>query len=117
MNESRVLGHFVPAFGKIVAMMAIQHVPPLHGGRASVALHSASAPRSKPAAARTPALATILIHKLLPGNRTVLYVTLFLHRHRQGPHLGSFDRRPRAGAGLCPRLGFSPADTGDRRLA
>ena len=35
MNEAGVLGRFIPEFGKIVVDDAVQHVPPLHGGRAS----------------------------------------------------------------------------------
>jgi len=57
------------------------------------------------------ALANDLIHKILPGHRTLLYVALLLHDIAKG----GVDDHSVAGARIarrfCPRLGLSPADT------
>src|SRR5476649_777453 len=83
MNEAGVLGHFVRAFGKVVAMMQFnmyhhytvdEHLLRCIGVLAEIE-HGANP--------ETP-LASELIGKLLPGNRTVLYVALFLHDIAKG---------------------------------
>ena len=100
MNEAGVLGHFVPAFGKVVAMMQFnmyhhytvdEHLLRCIGVLAEIERGNSETP-----------LANDLIHKLLPGNRTVLYVDDVPARHRQGPHRGSFDRRRAGGAAALP---------------
>ncbi len=109
MNEAGVLGKFVPAFGKIVSMMQFnmyhhytvdEHLLRCigmleefeHGGK------------------ETP-LANELMQKILPGNRKVLYVTLFLHDIAKGRIEDHSIAGARVARRLCPRLGFSPADT------
>jgi [protein-PII] uridylyltransferase len=47
MNEAGVLGRFMPAFGRIVAMM-VQHVPPLHRGRHLLRASASSRHRGRP---------------------------------------------------------------------
>ncbi len=52
MNETGVLGRFVPRLRPRRRDDAVQHVPPLHGGRASARAASACWPRSSAAATR-----------------------------------------------------------------
>jgi [protein-PII] uridylyltransferase len=110
MNEAGVLGHFVPAFGKIVAMMQFNmyhhYTVDEHLLRCIGILREIETSGSKDAP-----LANDLIHKLLPGNRTVLYVTLFLHDIAKGRIEDHSIAGARVARRLCPRLGFSPADT------
>ncbi len=110
MNEAGVLGHFVPAFGKIVAMMQFNmyhhYTVDEHLLRCIGILREIETGGSKDAP-----LANDLIHKLLPGNRTVLYVTLFLHDIAKGRIEDHSIAGARVARRLCPRLGFSPADT------
>ena len=83
MNEAGVLGHFVPAFGKIVAMMQFnmyhhytvdEHLLRCIGVLAEIDRGSNS---------ETP-LANELMHKILPEHRRVIYVTMFLHDIAKG---------------------------------
>ena len=110
MNEAGVLGHFVPAFGKIVAMMQFNmyhhYTVDEHLLRCIGILREIERGTSND----TP-LANELIHKLLPGNRTVLYVTLFLHDIAKGRIEDHSIAGARVARRLCPRLGFSAADT------
>ncbi len=110
MNEAGVLGHFVPAFGKIVAMMQFNmyhhYTVDEHLLRCIGILREIETGVSKDAP-----LANDLIHKLLPGNRTVLYVTLFLHDIAKGRIEDHSIAGARVARRFCPRLGFSPADT------
>src|SRR5450759_2244735 len=110
MNEAGVLGHFVRAFGKVVAMMQFnmyhhytvdEHLLRCIGVLAEIE-HGANP--------ETP-LASDLIGKLLPGNRTVLYVALFLHDIAKGRIEDHSIAGARVARRLCPRLGFSATDT------
>ncbi len=110
MNEAGVLGHFVPAFGKVVAMMQFNmyhhYTVDEHLLRCIGILREIETAISKD----TP-LSNDLIHKLLPGNRAVLYVTLFLHDIAKGRIEDHSIAGARVARRLCPRLGFSAADT------
>jgi [protein-PII] uridylyltransferase len=110
MNEAGVLGRFVPAFGKIVAMMQFnmyhhytvdEHLLRCIGVLAEIENGSNS---------ETP-LANEMIHKLLPGNRAVIYITMFLHDIAKGRIEDHSIAGARVARRLCPRLGFSAADT------
>ncbi len=78
MNEAGVLGRFVPAFGKVVAMMQFNmyhhYTVDEHLLRCIGMLTEMERGSGKEAP-----LAHELLHKLQPGNRTLLYVTMFLH--------------------------------------
>lgn len=110
MNETGVLGRFVPAFGKVVAMMQFNmyhhYTVDEHLLRCIGILSEIERGTDKD----TP-LAHELFHKLLPGNRTVLYVTLFLHDIAKGRIEDHSIAGARVARRLCPRLGFSAADT------
>jgi [protein-PII] uridylyltransferase len=110
MNEAGVLGRFVPAFGKIVAMMQFnmyhhytvdEHLLRCIGVLAEVERGGVNdAP-----------LANELIHKLQSGSRAVLYTALFLHDIAKGRPEDHSIAGARVARRFCPRLGFSTADT------
>ena len=110
MNEAGVLGHFVPAFGKIVAMMQFnmyhhytvdEHLLRCIGVLAE--MDRGSNPETQ--------LANELIHKLEPGHRAVIYMTMFLHDIAKGRLEDHSIAGARVARRLCPRMGFSAADT------
>jgi len=109
MNEAGVLGRFVPAFGKIVAMMQFnmyhhytvdEHLLRCIGLLADIERGEKDTP-----------LAHELFQSLRPGNRTVLYVTMFLHDIAKGRIEDHSIAGARVARRLCPRLGLSAADT------
>jgi [protein-PII] uridylyltransferase len=110
MNEAGVLGHFVPAFGKIVSMMQFnmyhhytvdEHLLRCIGVLAEIERGSSN---------ESP-LANELIHKILPEHRDLLYVTLFLHDIAKGRPEDHSIAGARVARRFCPRMGFSAADT------
>jgi [protein-PII] uridylyltransferase len=109
MNEAGVLGHFVPAFGKVVAMMQFnmyhhytvdEHLLRCIGMLTEIERDGGETP-----------LASELFHKLLPGNRTIIYVTMFLHDIAKGRIEDHSIAGARVARRFCPRLGFSATDT------
>ncbi len=110
MNEAGVLGRFVPAFGKIVAMMQFNmyhhYTVDEHLLRCIGILSDIEAGRDP----ETP-LAHELFQKLLPGHRTVIYVTLFLHDIAKGRIEDHSIAGARVARRLCPRFGLSAKDT------
>src|SRR5450830_1805433 len=110
MNEAGVLGHFVPAFGKIVAMMQFNMYHHYTVDEHLLRCIGVLAEIERGANLETP-LANELIHKLLPGNRTLLYVTMFLHDIAKGRIDDHSIAGARVARRLCPRLFFSAADT------
>src|SRR6202166_4116623 len=110
MNEAGVLGEFVRAFGRIVAMMQFnmyhhytvdEHLLRCigvlneieHGGSPDVAL------------------ASELMRTIQPQHRAVLYVALFLHDIAKGRVEDHSIGGARIARRLCPRFGMSAADT------
>ena len=92
MNEAGVLGRFVRAFGRVVAMMQFnmyhhytvdEHLLRCIGVLAEIERGSNE----------EYALANELMRKIQPEHRTLLYVALFLHDIAKGRHRGPFDRR------------------------
>jgi [protein-PII] uridylyltransferase len=110
MNETGVLGRFVRAFGRVVAMMQFNMY---HSYTVDEHLLRCIGVLAEIERGTNPeyALANELIHKILPEHRTLLYVALFLHDIAKG----GVDDHSIAGARIarrfCPRLGLSPADT------
>lgn len=110
MNEAGVLARFVPAFGKVVAMMQFnmyhhytvdEHLLRCIGILAEIERGTAS----------DTALTTELMTKIRPENRTVLYVALFLHDIAKGRPEDHSIAGARVAKRLCPRFGLSAADT------
>ena len=110
MNEAGVLGRFVPAFGKIVAMMQFNMYHHYTVDEHLLRCIGMLTEIERGGEPETP-LANELFHKLLPGNRTVLYVTMFLHDIAKGRIEDHSIAGARVARRFCPRLGFSAADT------
>jgi [protein-PII] uridylyltransferase len=110
MNEAGVLGHFIPAFGKIVSMTQFNMY---HHYTVDEHLLRCIGVLAEMERGVNPemALANDLINKILPGHRAVLYVTLFLHDIAKGRVEDHSIAGARVARRLCPRLGFSSADT------
>ncbi|MGP0090690.1 MAG: [protein-PII] uridylyltransferase [Xanthobacteraceae bacterium] len=110
MNEAGVLGHFVRAFGRVVAMMQFnmyhhytvdEHLLRCIGVLAEIERGTNS----------EFALANELVHKIQPQHRAVLYIALFLHDIAKGRIEDHSIAGARVARRICPRLGFSPAET------
>src|SRR3954471_15723916 len=110
MNEAGVLGHFVRAFGRIVAMMQFNmyhhYTVDEHLLRCIGILSDIEADRSED----TP-FATELMRTIQPRHRTLLFVALFLHDIAKGRIEDHSIAGARVARLLCPRMGFSPAET------
>ncbi len=109
MNEAGVLGKFIPPFGKIVSMMQFnmyhhytvdEHLVRCIGMLEAIENDGRETP-----------VAHELMMKILPGSRTVIYVTLFLHDIAKGRIEDHSIAGARVARRLCPRLGLSAADT------
>ena len=110
MNETGVLGRFVRAFGRVVAMMQFnmyhhytvdEHLLRCIGILADIERGSTD---------EFP-LASDLMRKILPEHRTLLYVALFLHDIAKGRIEDHSIAGARIARAFCPRLGLSPAET------
>ncbi len=110
MNEAGVLGRFVPAFGKIVAMMQFNMYHHYTVDEHLLRCIGVLTEIERGINLETP-LANEMIHKVLPAHRTVLYVALFLHDIAKGRIEDHSIAGARVARRLCPRLGFSAIDT------
>src|SRR6516165_1873487 len=110
MNEAGVLGRFIPAFGRIVAMMQFNmyhhYTVDEHLLRCIGVLADIEAARTADTK-----LANELMRSIQPRHRELLYVTLFLHDIAKGRIEDHSIAGARVARNLCPRLGFSPAET------
>ena len=110
MNEAGVLGEFVRAFGRIVAMMQFNmyhhYTVDEHLLRCIGVLNEIERGEN-----REFTLANDLVRTILPEHRTVLYVALFLHDIAKGRVEDHSIGGARIARRLCPRLGMSAADT------
>jgi [protein-PII] uridylyltransferase len=110
MNEAGVLGQFVPAFGKIVAMMQFNMYHHYTVDEHLLRCIGVLAEIENGGNNETP-LANELIHKIQPEHRNLIYVTLFLHDIAKGRPEDHSIAGARVARRFCPRMGFSPADT------
>ncbi len=110
MNETGVLGRFVRAFGRVVAMMQFnmyhhytvdEHLLRCIGILAEIERGSND----------ELVLASDLMRKILPEHRTLLYVALFLHDIAKGRIEDHSIAGARIARVFCPRLGLSAAET------
>ncbi len=110
MNETGVLGRFVPEFGKVVAMMQFnmyhhytvdEHLLRSIGVLSEI--ERGELDEDHP-------LSTQIIKGI--QNRNALYVSLFLHDIAKGRPQDHSIAGARIAKELCPRLGLSPAETG-----
>jgi [protein-PII] uridylyltransferase len=110
MNEAGVLGRFVPAFGKIVAMMQFNMYHHYTVDEHLLRCIGILAEVERGGSADTP-LAAELVRSIDPEHRKVLYVALFLHDIAKGRPEDHSIAGARVARRFCPRLGFSHADT------
>lgn len=110
MNEAGVLGAFVPAFGRIVAMMQFNMY---HHYTVDEHLIRCIGALGEIERGDTPAvaLASELMRTIRPEHRAVLYVALFLHDIAKGLIEDHSIVGARVARQLCPRLGFNASDT------
>ncbi len=110
MNEAGVLGRFVPAFGRIVAMMQFNmyhhYTVDEHLLRCIGVLSDIDAGRSEDTK-----FANELMRTIQPRHRELLYVALFLHDVAKGRVEDHSMAGARVGRNLSARLGFSAAET------
>ncbi|MDP2296672.1 MAG: [protein-PII] uridylyltransferase [Pseudolabrys sp.] len=110
MNEAGVLGRFVPAFGKVVAMMQFNmyhhYTVDEHLLRCIGVLTEIERGTNKETT-----LANELIHKIAPASREILFVAMFLHDIAKGRPEDHSIAGARIARRFCPRFGFSAADT------
>ncbi len=109
MNETGVLGRFIPDFGKVVAMMQFsmyhhytvdEHLIRSIGFLTEIE-HGEAADVHP------------LANEIFPGikDRVVLYVAMFLHDIAKGRPEDHSTAGARIARRLCPRLGLTPAQT------
>jgi [protein-PII] uridylyltransferase len=110
MNEAGVLGEFVRAFGRIVAMMQFNmyhhYTVDEHLLRCIGVLEEIERGEN-----RELALASELMQTIQPQHRGVLYAALFLHDIAKGRVEDHSIAGSRIARRFCPRLGLSAADT------
>jgi len=110
MNETGVLGRFVPTFGKVVAMMQFNmyhhYTVDEHLLRCIGVLSE-----MEEGASNDTLLANELIQKIKPASRKLLYVAMFLHDIAKGRPEDHSVAGARVARRLCPRLGLSAGDT------
>ncbi|MBI1980850.1 MAG: [protein-PII] uridylyltransferase [Methylocystis sp.] len=109
MNETGVLGRFIPDFGKVVAMMQFNMY---HHYTVDEHLLRAVGGLSDLEAGRMPEHRQ-LVDEVLPTivNRKVLYLGLFLHDIAKGRKDDHSLAGMEVARTLCPRLGFTPGET------
>jgi [protein-PII] uridylyltransferase len=109
MNETGVLGRFIPEFGKVVAMMQFNMY---HHYTVDEHLLRAVGGLSDLEAGRMPEHQQ-LVDEILPTivNRKVLYLGLFLHDIAKGRKEDHSLAGMEVARSLCPRLGFTPGET------
>jgi [protein-PII] uridylyltransferase len=110
MNEAGVLGAFVRAFGRIVAMMQFNMY---HHYTVDEHLLRCIGVLNEIERGENPefALANDLMRTIQPQHRAVLYIALFLHDIAKGRIEDHSLAGARLARRLCPRLGLSAADT------
>lgn len=110
MNETGVLGHFIRAFGKIVSMMQFNmyhhYTVDEHLIRCIGFLQDIER-----GGIEEFTLASDLMRKIRPEHRSVIYIATLLHDIAKGRPEDHSIAGAKVARRLCPRLGFSPADT------
>ncbi|OKO73226.1 [protein-PII] uridylyltransferase [Bradyrhizobium sp. AS23.2] len=110
MNETGVLGHFIRAFGKIVSMMQFNmyhhYTVDEHLIRCIGFLQDIER-----GGIEEFALASDLMRKTRPEHRAVIYIATLLHDVAKGRPEDHSIAGAKVARRLCPRFGFSPADT------
>src|SRR5271155_2223606 len=110
MNETGVLGHFIRAFGRIVSMMQFNmyhhYTVDEHLLRCIGILQDIERGSNEELT-----LASDLMRKIRPEHRAVIYIAVLLHDIAKGRPEDHSIAGAKVARRLCPRLGFSAADT------
>jgi [protein-PII] uridylyltransferase len=110
MNEVGVLGRFIPDFGRVVSMMQFNmyhhYTVDEHLLRCIGVLAEIEAGQNEEYG-----LANDLMRTILPEHRDLIYIALFLHDIAKGRTEDHSIAGARIARQLCPRMGFSAADT------
>src|ERR1700761_8250272 len=110
MNETGVLGQFIRAFGKIVSMMQFNmyhhYTVDEHLIRCVGYLQDIER-----GGIEEFTVASDLMRKIRPEHRPVIYITTLLHDVAKGRPEDHSIAGAKVARRLCPRLGFSAADT------
>lgn len=110
MNETGVLGHFIRAFGKIVSMMQFNmyhhYTVDEHLIRCIGFLQDIERGGNEEFV-----VASDLFRKIRPEHRPVIYIATLLHDIAKGRPEDHSIAGAKVARRLCPRLGFSAADT------
>jgi [protein-PII] uridylyltransferase len=110
MNETGVLGHFIRSFGRIVSMMQFnmyhhytvdEHLIRCIGFLQDIERGGID----------ELSLASDLMRKIRPEHRAVIYIAVLLHDIAKGRPEDHSIAGAKVARRLCPRLGFSSADT------
>jgi len=109
MNETGVLGRFIPDFGRIVSMMQFNMY---HHYTVDEHLLRCIGVLAEIEAGNNPeyGLANELMQTIQPEHREMLYVALFLHDIAKGRIEDHSIAGARIARRLCPRFGLSPAN-------
>jgi [protein-PII] uridylyltransferase len=110
MNETGVLGRFVPDFGRVVAMMQFNmyhhYTVDEHLLRCIGFLQDIERGANEGLT-----LASDLMRKIRPEHRPVIYIAVLLHDIAKGRPEDHSIAGAKVARRLCPRLGFSSSDT------
>src|SRR6202008_73835 len=110
MNETGVPGPFIPAFGKVVSMMQFNmyhhYTVDEHLLRCIGFLQEIERGNNEELV-----LASDLMRKIRPEHRPLIYITVLLHDIAKGRPEDHSIAGAKVARRLCPRLGFSAADT------
>jgi len=109
MNETGVLGKFIPAFRRIVAMMQFNMYHHFTVDEHLIRSVGALADLEAGVIAEDHPLCMELLPEI--GNRKVLYMALFLHDIAKGRKEDHSIAGERVARQLCPRFGFSKEET------
>ncbi|POF32969.1 [protein-PII] uridylyltransferase [Roseibium marinum] len=110
MNETGVLGRFVPEFGKVVAMMQFSMYHHYTVDEHLIRSIGVLADIERGDSGDDHPLATDLIRTL--QNRKLLYVAMFLHDIAKGRLEDHSIAGARVARKICPRFGLNEAETG-----
>ncbi len=109
MSEAGVLGRFIPDFGRVEAMMQFNMYHHYTVDEHTIRAIGLLSQIERGELGEDHPLANEIIHKVL--NRKVLYLAVFLHDIAKGRKEDHSDVGARIARRLCPRLGFSSAET------
>ena len=109
MSEAGVLGRFIPAFGRVEAMMQFNMYHHYTVDEHTLCAIGLLSQIERGELGYDHPLANEIVHKVL--NREVLYVALFLHDIEKGRPEDHSVAGARLARELCPRLGLDGAET------